>query len=360
MNQFELFIKFITILFWLGMVPYFCGFPMAIHLKQKEEKVSHGMIFTSGYFVLISLFQIVYLIFVLFYNHFTPLVVVFAILICIVAFVSALYALVYSRGRGQRKKVTQEKKKSTLILWIVFLGLLGFILYKTLFFSYYDGDDAFYTVLSVITDTNDNMYRSLPYTGESASLDKRHAFSSAPVLISFFARVCGVHPTVMTNTAFSFIVVIITMILYKLLADCLFKKDRNLVPLFLCLITGLYLFGNTTIYQDTTFLMTRTGQGKAFLANTIPVAILLGLFLLYECYQNKKSKVPVWIYLSLVMITSGYTSTMGLFLAPLLVGGGSLLLAIRHRDIKLMGQMFFAMLPLLLMGSIYLIVLGGL
>ena len=104
---------------------------------------------------------------------------------------------------GSRNAGKTKKTKLEVLLWFIFGTLLAIQLYMTAFYAYPDGDDAFYTVTSVITETSQNMYINIPYTGETSVLDKRHAFSSAPIFMAFLGKVCGVHPTIMTNLFFS-------------------------------------------------------------------------------------------------------------------------------------------------------------
>ena len=342
----------IKLLIWMLIIPYCCGMPLARHREKEENRIA--MTFLMGYLFVISMFQVIYVGFVIFYNHFTPLVWVTAIFYLCFAAISIL--LFGKEHRGYWKKGRQQKKKTEWFLWIIFLFLLGFQLYKTVVFAYPDGDDAFYTVLSVITGTSDTMYLHVPYTGETSILDQRHAFSSAPVFMAFLGRVSGVHPVIMTNVAYSILVIVLVYLTYKLIANVLLEEDKEWTPLFLIVISLLYLYGNSTIYQDTTFLMTRTGQGKAFLANVIPETILLALLLLNQkMKRSKEGEKEPWILLAMSMLAAGYTSTMGMFLAPFLSGIGIVILAIRFRRPVLLFRFMLAFAPLGILAGTYLI-----
>ena len=340
----------IKLIFWMIIIPFCCGIPVARRFSREGRYLE--MTFLSGYLVMISIFQILYMGFVIWYNHFVPLV--WTAEIILVGF--ALFAF-FHWGKyyiGSRNVVRIKKTRIEVLLWIVFGLLLGLQLYMTIFDAYPDGDDAFYTVTSVITDTSQNMYINIPYTGETSILDKRHAFSSAPIFMAFLGRVCGVHPTIMTNLYFSCIVVILTYMIYKMIAVRLFEGQTVEVSLFMICISIIFLFGNSTIYQSTTFLLTRTGQGKAFLANIVPAVIILALLHVVRDIPERVSQAP-WILLSLAMVASGYTSTMGMFLAPMLVGGGTIIIVIRHRLPQLLLYYLLSVLPLGVMGSLYLI-----
>ncbi|MDD3665042.1 MAG: DUF6077 domain-containing protein [Bacteroidales bacterium] len=344
----------IRLIFWMIVIPYCLGIPLASRFGMYGRTIE--MTLVSGYFLMVSIFQIYYLFFVLFYNHFIPLVWLSAVTFLLIAICSVIKSGKYHIGG--RKYGRHKKKVLEICLWIGFAVLFGIQLIMTVMYAYPDGDDAFYAVTALITETNNNMYINIPYTGETSVLDKRHAFSSAPIFIAFLGRVCSVHPVVMSNVFFSIAVIILTYMLYKLIAVELLEDKKEYIPLFMITICILYLFGNSTIYQNTTFLITRTGQGKAFLANVIPIASILGLLLLNKNLENKdelnKSNAAL-VLLSLVMLAAGYTSTMGMFMGPLLIGGGILLLAIRYKLPLLLFKLFIIMLPTLICGGFYII-----
>ncbi|MEG2232267.1 MAG: DUF6077 domain-containing protein, partial [Lachnospiraceae bacterium] len=313
-------------------------------------------------------------------NHFEPLVMTYGMCMILYAIVSAgvfLWRWYHHRGGGYFplsgfgwKKEPQRKHRRlySFVLWGIVFILIGFQCYQALFYQFHDGDDAVYAVTSVMTNTNHSMYVHLPYTGGTSALDKRHAFSSAPIFISFLARVCNIHPTIVTHTIFPIVVLLLLYMLYKLTADVLLEQQRAYVPLFLIFINIMNVFGNNTIYSNATFLLTRTAQGKAFQANLIPVAAVLCLLLIGKAQRTtskqgaaaQKSGMAVWVLLACTMITAGYTSIMGIFLVVLLVGIGVLFLMIAERTLSLLVPFMLSMLPILGMGLIYLkVLLGG-
>ena len=345
----------IKLLFWMVMIPFGCGIPLAAGFGLRGR--SFEMTWVSGYLVMVSLFQIYYIFFILFYNHFTPLVWLTGIsYVAIAVFAWIRYGKYHVGGR---KAGRYRKTKIEIVGWAVFAILLLFQVYMTLFYYYPDGDDAFYAVTSVITTTNDTMYINIPYTGETSVLDKRHAFSSAPIFISFLAKVCGVHPVVMSNVFFSIVIIILTYMIYKLIAAELLADKVETIPLFMIIMSILTLYGNSTIYQASTFLLTRTGQGKAFLANLVPAVTLLALLYIdkNEKANQPDAKMTPWVVLSCSMLTAGYTSTMGMFLGPFLAGGGSLLLAFRHKKNTIVRNFAIAALPLLILSILYLLLI---
>lgn len=342
-------IRILSILMWLVVTPFCCGLSITRYMRKESQNLT--MIMVTGYFLMLALFQVIYIPFIVFYNHFKPLVIVYGVGIA----VFAVFSLVLN-GRywiSYRKHV-EQMPWSRYALWMIALGLIGFQLYKTVFYQFHDGDDAFYAVTSVITYQNNNMYVKLPYTGEASTLDVRHAFSAAPIFISFLAGASGIHPTIVTHVIYACAVLLLFYMLVKLIADIL--VDKNYVPLFLIFVSIMNLFGNNTIYTSSTFLLTRTSQGKAFLGNIIPAAAILGLLLVWKnLFQETpiKQRSAPWMLLSCIMVTAVYTSLMGLVLAALLIGGATVFFAIRYRMPKILLPCALSMTPLVVIGALY-------
>jgi len=364
---------------WLVIVPFCCGLSLTRYMKKEYQNLA--MIMVAGYFLVLALFQVVYIPFVVFYNHFAPLVMVYGILMTVLSVASLIWNGPYWVKQYHPVQSIRHASWTTLGLWLVALTVVGFQLYKNIFYQFHDGDDALYAVTSVITWQNQNMYARVAYTGEASALDVRHAFSAAPIFISFLAKISGIHPTIVTHVIFSTVVLILFYLLIKLVADVL--VDKTYVPLFLIFVSIMNIFGNNTIYLNSTFLLTRTAQGKAFLGNHIPVACILGLLLLWkQLISDKKMSSPmladdndaagknpgdegigsatnpaervcIWVFLSCVMITAVYTSLMGLLLAALLIGGVTFFYTIYFRKIRVLLSCVIAMLPLVLMGGLY-------
>ncbi|MDD2972491.1 MAG: DUF6077 domain-containing protein [Lachnospiraceae bacterium] len=385
-------IQALSVILWLVIIPFCLGLSATRWIRKEYQNIT--MIMVMGYFIMLAAFQVIYLPFVVFYNHFMPLVYVYGVSMAVLAVISLIHNGRYWISRnhecvmkrfGTKNQNNQNQKSksrktltgnlSTGFLWLVVFGLIGFQIYKKIFYQFHDGDDAFYVVTSVITNTMKNMYLYLPFTGESSVLDKRHAFSAAPVFISFLSEVCGIHPTIMTQTIYSVFILIFVYMIYKLIGDLLLPKEY--VPLFLIFVNLMNIFGNATIYTNSTFLLTRTGQGKAFLGNIIPAASILGLLLMWKNLQRnqnldvylKEIENPVihanlkheimapWVLLSFVMVTAVYTSLAGILLSALLIGGVTVVCAVTYKKLRLLLPCMISMIPLLCIGLLYLKIL---
>lgn len=348
-------IRILSILMWLVVTPFCCGLSITRYMRKECQNLT--MIMVTGYFLMLALFQIIYIPFIVFFNHFKPLVIVYGA----GSAVFAVFSLVLNgKYWMSHRKHVEQMHWSTYALWMLALALIGFQLYKTVFYQFHDGDDAFFAVTSVITYQNNNMYVKLPYTGEASTLDVRHAFSSAPIFISFLAGTSGIHPAIVTHVIFACAVLVLFYMLIKLIADIL--VDKRYVPFFLILVSIMNVFGNNTIYTSSTFLLTRTSQGKAFMGNIIPAAAILGLLLVWKELLREtsvKQRVAPWILLSCVMVTAGYTSLLGLVLTPMLIVCATVLFAFLYRRPKILLPCVFSMIPVVVMGALYATLLIG-
>ena len=350
-----IFVKIGVLILWGGAIPFFLGFMLAHKIDQQNTSICRAVIF--GYLIVLALFQVVYVVVLLNWNSFDWLYRIFNGIIFIILIISLKYYVTIKKL--DKNKVKEKNKWKFNVLWLLFFVLFLLQIYKTIFYSYADGDDAFYTVTSVITNLKRSMYINIPYTGETSVLDFRHAFSSAPIFISFLAEASGIHPTIITNIVFSVIVIILNNMIHLEIGKLLLDTRKRYLPYYMIFINLLYLYNNETIYSSATFLLTRTGQGKAFLANIIPTVSILFLLIVSEKLKKEaflqKEVLICYSVASCIMLTAGYTSTMGIILGPLVIMGGTVLLSLIDRTKKLYMASVLSVLPLALLTGIYLL-----
>ncbi len=336
---------------WLVLLPTACGLLFADVFGRRNRGI--GTVFLCGYLFMMAAFQIFYLPFLLWYNHFWPLVCAYAAFVCVFAACSAW---------RKKKEIAalllrlEKPKAGVCCLWGLALFLIGIQIYKAVCYQYPDHDDAFYAVVSVMTDANNTMYQELPYTGETSGPDVRHAFSGHPVWIAFLARVCGIHPTIVLHTVFPAAVIVLAYVLMKKTGDMLLAKHREYVPVFLCFISLMQIFGNATIYTAATFFLTRTSQGKALLGSIALPAAFLGILYagrLLAAQKYDRAWRMLGVYMAMVFLVGAYCSAMGMFLLPLMTGGAALLYALLYKKAHALALCALSLLPTLLLGGVY-------
>ena len=224
------------------------------------------------------------------------------------------------------------------IMWTLFACLLIAQLIMAYTRAYFDGDDAYYVTQSVITWQTDTMYRYLPYTGITTTVDARHALALFPMWAAYLAKMSGTHPTIILHSMMPLVLIpLADLVVYCLVkklavmsmrgaaaagapaaakaagsaaaegtgsglaaskaagsAVAVCEEDSPEFRASLSRITGtamamtalLQIFGNVSIYTPETFLMMRTWQGKAILAAILLPATFLALVNIAEKYAD--------------------------------------------------------------------------
>lgn len=241
--------------------------------------------------------------------------------------------LLAGRSKQQTAKAAKEKMPAAVAaIWCAAGALLLLQLVLTVVLAYEEGDDAFYVAVSTITQESGTMYQVLPYTGGSTGLDARHSLAPFPVWIAMLAKVSGLHAATVAQIAAPLVLIVMAYGIFYLFAAELFDGDRKKTGIFLLLLELLVLFGGQSLYTAENFLLVRTAQGKAVLANiVIPFTFYL-LFLLFEKLQAGEKKSPLlWVLLTITMMAGCLCSTQGALLTCVLVGVGIGCSAIAYR-----------------------------
>lgn len=249
-----------------------------------------------------------------------------------------------------------------VILWAVFGGLLAFQLYKAVTVVFFDGDNIYYVVQSLIATQQGTMYREIPYIGGSTELDMRHALAVMPMWFAYLSEVSGIHATALCRTVMPlFLLPFVYLIWFAVggeIYGVMSSHDDYSRPaaeraadvgLFMCAMSVLAIFGSVSIYTSERFLMTRTWQGKAMFANIAVPLILLGVLWInreYETVRNGRTGERIslsslifgngWYLFLLVNILSGMCTSMGVAFAAALICASCSVSAIRKRDLRIM------------------------
>uniref|UniRef100_UPI0040559E37 DUF6077 domain-containing protein n=1 Tax=Acetatifactor sp. TaxID=1872090 RepID=UPI0040559E37 len=257
-----------------------------------------------------------------------------AVLLC-VAFVVWIYRRRKEKSRLHLVAEREKRTKGSYVCWGVFLALLLLQVVLAGVLAYEEVDDAFYVGISTITEQSDTMYCILPYTGGSTGLDARHGLAPFPVWVSFLAVISGMPSVTVAQVALPMVLIVMTYGIYYLLGRELLGKKENMLPLFMVLVAVLILFGGYSVYSAENFMLVRTAQGKAVLANIIiPFLLLLSWRILENIHRNEKIGVRNWLLLALTMTAGCLCSTLGAFLTCMLLGIVGICTAVSYRRWK--------------------------
>ena len=345
-------IKAFALVCWTILVPFLIGMLPCSLLPQKRR--TPGMILLSGYFVSYAVFELVGLPVLLLTKtgNFPLLVLLYTILAAAMAMagyvltggVSGVNWTAFLGGPSggleadtdvvDLKTLREETKSSPLIpavLWAAFLCLLLYEFYMAYTHLFFDGDDAYYVVQSVISWETNTMYHYLPYTGGSTSLDLRHAMAMFPMWVAYLARISTMHPTAVAHSFLPMLMIALSDLLL------------------------LQIWGNTSIYTPETFLMMRSWQGKSVFVNFIVPAVFLLFLRIYRVEKglDVRSRQYYWCMLLCVNLAAGLCSSMAIVLAAMLTGLCGLFIAVADRKWRILLRSAVCCIPTVVYVGIY-------
>ena len=246
----------------------------------------------------------------------------------------------------------------SIVFFCVFLAIVAFQLFMAVFMAPFDGDDAYYVVETLLAQQADVMNTILPYTGSSTPLQARHAMAVFTMWEAFIAKVSGVHATIVCHSVLPLVILPLVYIVYLEIGRILLGVKQELLPIFMIIIALFLMFGNTSIYTAETFLMMRTWQGKAMVANfIIPMILWIFLWLFEDCRKpgylwkeetyggTRVIRNSSWILLFMVNMAAGIMSSMGIMFGSGLVALFSFMLLVYTRDIKIIPKAALSVIP---------------
>ncbi len=340
-------LKICSLLLWLLAVPFCMGLWLMPLLKREQRTPGTALI--AGYilqFTLVEAVGIPVVIYVVYngYSTFMKLFLSMAVLLAV------LGAFLTFRGRkrgmewdfpdspGEMIRRFRSLSMEERILLVLFLLLVLFQMYMAFTRASFDGDDAYYGVQAVIAQQVDTLYRVNPYTGRSAPLDVRHALALFPIWEACVGSVSGIHATVICHSVIPLVLIPLTYLIYYQIGRALFRKKKELLPMFMVLIALWQVFGNISLYTTETFFLTRTWQGKSFAGNVVIPAVIWIFLLLYESSRE----AGLWILLAALNLAGGASSSLAVLLSCLMTAGFGVLSAVGKRSFGFLIRSGFA------------------
>ncbi len=356
-------IQTVNFIFWLLVIPFCIGLvPASVMPENKRDPIT---VFIAGYLLMWSVFEVIAIpaVILIKYDNFTFVLRYFtaaAILLAAAGILLRYYD--YRKSGGEtwlgianlRDAVFSAEAKAE---WLIFAVLLGFQLYMAVTRASFDGDDAYYVVQSLMAQQSNAMYKNLPYTGWSSSLDVRHALAVFPMWVAFVAVNAGVHATVVSHVVMPLALIPLSYFVYYETAKALFGENKENAAVFMIMMALFQIFGNVSIYTNETFFLTRTWQGKAVTASfVIPLCFLLILWLYNEEKENKGRKAGLWIMFVCMNMTAGVCSSLAVFLMTILTGAAAFCIMAVKREFKLPVKLVLCCIP----NAIYVLLYLGL
>jgi len=342
----------------LILAPFGTG--LIINRYIDEENRSLGVTYVAGFLILLAAFQLI-AVPVVFMDPwgFEIIVDLFTIVTTLLTGMGIIGIMHYWRREGQifPKSIRwKERDRLERAQWILVFALIGLQLFMAVTHAFFDGDDAYYVVQSVITDETNTLYRILPYTGMSTSLDMRHSMAVFPLWIAYIARMTGIHATIVSHTVLPVFLIPLTYIIYYEIGKKLFREKPEQLPSYMIFICLLQIFGNVSIYNNATFFLMRTWQGKSMLANVIFPGIFMILLWLFDGEPEKRElRSGMWFLLSMVNIVAAMMSTASVFLNSFLIVVMAVVFSLQEKNVKILFKMAACCIPCVVYAMLYVL-----
>lgn len=260
--------------------------------------------------------------------------------ICLALFLLAAFLRILgNRYRGKdlpavSHQPKRKPKRCEMAFWI--LAVLLFIIQLTCVFllAYEEGDDAYYVAVTTMSRDTDRLYTKIPYTGAFTDLPGRYALAPFPVWVAVLAKIAGLSGATTAHLVMPVLILCMAYACYYLIGKKLLegKEKEWQLPLYMCLIELLVIFGGYSTYTKENFLLVRAGQGKAVLANVVMPFLFYLLYLLMErLEERKKTDLRIWIQFVLTVMAGCLCSTLGSVLLCMLLAIGIFLGALCYR-----------------------------
>lgn len=330
-------------------VPFFLGFIPVKHMNRLQK--TPAMTYVCGWFVSFFLFELTAVPFILLEQSFTMLVMVYTCIVLLVLGISLWQGRSLWRCYLEEIQQIREMPLHVKLGWSVFYVLVFFQMAYAVLYGHYDGDDAYYIVTAVLTDTFDTMYLRDAYTGYIYPLDVRHAFSPTPIYQAWLSRLSGIAPAVVAHTVLGVVWLGFLYCVYGQIASRILWNRKNYKPVFMILIAVWFMYGNVSLYTTETFAMTRIWQGKGLMAGMVlPAMFLCLLYLAQESVSQ-----GMWLLFICVCMSAVFATSVAFMVIPTMTGIAAVMIGIKKKSVKYGVDLFLCCLPCLLLALCYFI-----
>ena len=340
--------KVLSLLLFLGIVPFLSGTLLTKRVKKDEENILLNWV--AGFIGLMALAQLLIVPATYLELSFQTVMIAFYVISAATAFLGLV-----QNAKRVGKMLTQwmhSLKKTPLIVWgAVLLVLLQAYIYVR--YVHYDADDAFYVATATTTVENNSLYQISPYSGrEYPKFPARYVLSPFPVFIAILSRCGMIHPAIVAHTVLPPVLLIFAYAVYALVGMKLFDNDREKTG-WMVVFTGLFLAysGFTTSTQGSLTLL-RIWQGKGFLA----AALLPMVFYMFLRFLKEEETKADYILLFCLMMACCLATSMGVMLGAILLGCAGLVLVFYRKSLRLLLKLLICAAPNLLFAVVYLMI----
>lgn len=354
-------IKLLLAAFWLILIPTASG---AIFLK-KNNPITLAESFLAGYLFLFSLAELMILLMMCLNLPMHVLSICYGIVTAATAVLGTIYLV--KRYKASTRSCTTDNwashqsrhslrtilKGTSLFFWAAVILILLQVAVVVVY-AHLDADDALYVGAATTALQSDTIFRVNGYTGNLyINMPRRYILSPFPIFLAIISQLSGgLHPAIMAHTVFPAVLLPTAYVVMYILARRWFPKDKNAQGIFLFLTVVLSWFSAYSIYNAADFQMIRIWQGKAVLASILlPLIFYLSLSILME-----EQPAYSWLLYGMANLSACLLSSMGIILAPVMMGVFLLLSLVKFRSLKRFLRGVLCCIPSILLGIVYILI----
>lgn len=349
----EIALKGILAGFWLILVPSCAG----TLFLQKKNAFTFSESFMAGYVFIFSVMEILSLPMIYLKLPLHVLVAVYGILTFLAA-VWGITVILKKQKESKKRKISggfghRWKKIKNISPWFWFAAVLIVLQIGTVSITaHFDADDAMYVGAASTAVQTDTIYSVNPYTGyDYKALPSRYVLSPFPVFLAVISRLCmGLHPAIVAHVVFPAVFLFMAYLVQNLLGKKWFPNDKEAQGMFLFFIAVLNWFSAYSVYNAGNFQMIRIWQGKALLAS----AMLPFVFYLCLSVMIPERREYSWLLLGMANCGCCLITSMGIMLAPLMIGLFVLVSIIYRRRPSYIYKAALCCIPSLILGIVYI------
>lgn len=344
-------IKGLLAMFWLIFVPIAAG--ATFFRKKKEFTLAQS--FLTGYLFLLALAQILTL--PMLYLKLPLHILTYSYGGCIL--LMALYGCVCLKQRlpdnigNIRTSAVKFVRGHSLCFWLALI-LIALQLGTLVLTAHFDADDSFYIATATTDVYTDTIFSVNPFTGrEYKSFPSRYVLSPFPVFLAVISSLSGgLHPAIMAHTIFPLVFVSMAYLVQYQYACKFWKNDKASRGVYLFFAVLLCTFSAYSVYNSGNFQMVRIWQGKGLLAGVmLPLLLYVCICVLWE-----KDGEHGWLSLVMGIVSCSFLSSMGILLAPVMVGVTAIISSIHDKTLSRGWKALLCCTPSVILGIVYLVI----
>ena len=326
---------------FLNLILYFL-FGMLVTVKRRKDDFSVTEAVFTGFFLYYFLFTLFCIPVMLKWRPLSMLTRIWGAVMIAVCVISVIFSVrIFKKKFPKCIKYIAENK--FFLLGIVLITVIqAFII----IYNYQFTLDAAYYVANVTTSIEtDTLNIYDPYTGDwQDHFEMRYFFATFPLNDAVLCDILKIHPLIWCKSVMAGTSVILTNMVLFMIGKKLFLGDHKKILLFM-FFSDIMDFFFITIFTTSTFLVTRTYEGKCLLANVV----LPGMFYIYlKLFENTKDR-HAWLMLLLVALGSPVLSSSSNMLVPAMIAVTILPLTVLKKDWTVTVKSVLCMLPGIIM-----------